>query len=299
MKRILFLVLLAVSLSGCSAIQSAFTVDNAAQAQGLTPTAQTVTPLPPTLGPTTTLGPTPTLSQVEVLSTEVARLSAQLSGTPATTPQPGKVAGAASVDGTRTTATMKVINFEMTGELFLSPVEVDKYVNDASKWLIGEPGVTLDDTATFTRGQIDAPYYVNIPEGGFTYFSLGEGKITLDGVTLTLKGEKGLNYLVVVRGRIDDNIVDSDLNETAVVSDFVPGHTIWSEMPTGARVSMGWFVQQLEASTTKSFSNCGATGCSRVKIVFFDVGSHLGQVYLVQAGYLTDWHLLESNNAVG
>ncbi|RLC30200.1 hypothetical protein DRH13_04685 [Candidatus Woesebacteria bacterium] len=180
-------------------------------------------------------------------------------------------------------------------EFFQTPVEATDVFNEESSWLIAEPGVILDDTAAWVIPSVKAEHYVNIPEGGFTYFSLGEGIITVDGVSLVLPGTEGLNYLVLIRGRIDDTIVDSDLNLTATVVDFVPGHAIWSIMPPGAYVSKGWFGQQLVMSTTTGGTNCGATGCTTVHVVLFDVDSHFYQKYEVKADNLDSWKLLESN----
>jgi len=183
----------------------------------------------------------------------------------------------------------------VTGEPFQTPVEATDVFNEESSWLIAEPGVILDDTAAWVIPSVKAEHYVNIPEGGFTYFSLGGGIITADGVSLVLPGAKGLNYLVLVRGRIDDTIVDSDLNLTATVVDFVPGHAIWSIMPPGAYVSKGWFNQQLVTSTTTGGTNCGATGCTTVHVVLFDVDSHFYQKFEVKADNLDSWTLLKSN----
>jgi hypothetical protein len=226
---------------------------------------------------------TPTPAPVRAISTSAAKTTGLASGV-LSTPTAKSVGS-----GT------KIADIKVVGELFLSSVEVRDSFNKDSSWIIGEYGVILDDSATWTRGQLDAPYHVNLPEGGFTFFSLGEGKITIDGVTIVLEPKRGRNYLFLARGRIDDTIVDSDLNLTAVVEDYAPGHAIWSEMPTGARVSKGWFLQQLVASTTAGFSNCGATGCSETRIVLFDADSHFCQMFQVQAGHLEEWKLLEAN----
>ena len=176
--------------------------------------------------------------------------------------------------------------------LFESPVVRTSVFNTESSWLIAEPGVLLDNTAAWTIPGTSQPWFINVPEGGFTYFSLGHGTITIDGVRLELPGAEGLNYLVVIRGRIDDTIVDNDLNETAEVTDFTPGHAIWSIMPPGAYVSRNWFRQQLVVSTTTGGTNCGATGCSLVKVVLFDVDSHFYQMFDVHAGSLDNWTLV-------
>lgn len=191
-----------------------------------------------------------------------------------------------------TITTQPVAPAPVIGDLYQSPVQTTDTFNGESAWMIAEPGVILDDSAVWTIPSTKEIWYVNVPEGGFTYFSIGEGVITIDGVKLSLAGENGLNYLMVLRGRIDDNIVDSDLNETAKVADFVPGHAIWSIMPPGAYVSKGWFRQQLVTSTTTGGTNCGATGCSKVIVVLFDINSHTQQRYEIQAEDLDNWTLV-------
>ena len=179
-------------------------------------------------------------------------------------------------------------------DVFQTPVECQQSFNQESSWLICEPGVILDNTAAWVIPSTEAKYFANVPEGGFTYFSMGQGTIMIDGITLSLSGEKGLNYLVIIRGRIDDGIIDSDLNLTAEITGFVPGHAIWSIMPPGAYVSKDWFRQQLVTSTTAGGTNCGATGCSRVRIILFDVDSHLYQMFEISRDIDT-WELIEKN----
>lgn len=181
------------------------------------------------------------------------------------------------------------------GNLFQTPVKCQESFNNDSSWLICEPGVILDNTAAWTIPGTKEHWFINVPEGGFTYFSMGEGVVTIDGVSLVLPGEQGLNYLVVIRGRIDDGIVDKDLNMTAEISDFVVGHAIWSIMPPGAYVSHDWFRDQLVVSTTTGGTNCGATGCTRTRIVLFDVDSHFYQMFGTHAGDIDNWTLLEAN----
>jgi hypothetical protein len=174
-------------------------------------------------------------------------------------------------------------------ELFLSPVKATETFNEDSKWLIAEPGVLLDNTTAWTIPGTKDTWFSNVPEGAFTYLSLGQGKITIDGYTLDLPYEKGHNYLVVIRGRIDDGIVDTDRNMTAEVTNFVPGHAIWSHMPKGAYVSKDWFLQQLVASTTESYTNCGALGCSHVTVVLLDIDTHFEQRFAVESKNLSNW----------
>lgn len=182
-----------------------------------------------------------------------------------------------------------VPNEPLSKTLFLSPVVAQETFNKESAWLIAEPGVLLDNTTAWTIPGTKDTWYSNVPEGAFTYYSLGQGKITVDGYALDLPYREGHNYLVLVRGRIDDAKVDTDRNMTAEVTDFVPGHAIWSHMPKGAYVSRDWFFDQLTASTTESYTNCGALGCSHVTVVLFDVDTHQEQRFAVEANDLTNW----------
>jgi len=176
-----------------------------------------------------------------------------------------------------------------------TPVKCDSSFNEESKWLICEPGVLLDNTTAWTIPGTKDIWYSNIPEGGFAYYSLGQGKITVDGYTLDLPYEIGHNYLVLIRGRIDDVKIDTDRNVTAEVVDFVPGHAIWSWMPKGAYISKDWFFQQMKASTTEGFTNCGALGCSHITVVLFDIDSHTEQRFAVKAEDLLKWELLKTS----
>ncbi|MBI5449393.1 hypothetical protein HY948_03710, partial [Candidatus Gottesmanbacteria bacterium] len=99
---------------------------------------------------------------------------------------------------------------------------------------------------------------------------------------------------------IDDGKIDTDRNVTAKVTNFIPGHMIYSHMPVGAYVSRDWLMQQLQASSqitdaTKSYTNCGALGCSETIIKLFDVDTHLYQMFSVKADDLMKWVLVEHN----
>lgn len=190
-------------------------------------------------------------------------------------------------------ATPIATSTDVQSELFQSPVKTTDVFNQDSAWMIAEPGVLLDNTAAWTIPGTKTAWYINVPEGGFTYFSMGQGKIIVDGFTIDLPYQEGNNDLILIRGRIDDGVVDSDLNETAEITNFVPGHAIWSIMPPGAYVSKDWFRQQLVMSTTTGGTNCGATGCTTTHVVLFDIDSHTFQVFEVKAGALDNWTLVQ------
>lgn len=183
----------------------------------------------------------------------------------------------------------------VTGGLFMSPVPTQSVFNKESSWLIAEPGRLLDASAIFTIPGTNEVWESNCPEGAFWYGSMGSGQIEIDGVTIVLQPENGLNYLVLLRCKIDDAIVDSDLNLTPEISHFVPGHATWAFLPTGAYVSKDWLRDQMVASTTGGYTNCGATGCSRIRIVLFDVDSHYFELFEVNASALDTWSLIEHN----
>lgn len=180
-------------------------------------------------------------------------------------------------------------------ELWNTPVSATSTFNQESAWLIAEPGVINDNTTTYVEMDTDQPYILNVPEGAFRYLSLGYGNIEVDGVNLSLPAEKGTNYLVLLRGRIADAIVDSDLNIDATVTGFKVGHATTAFMPKGAYVSKDWFRDQMVASSTENFTNCGAEGCSKIKIVLFDIDSHSFQKFQVNAGDLDNWKLVAQN----
>lgn len=183
----------------------------------------------------------------------------------------------------------------IVGETFQSPVKATKFFNEQSAWVIAAPGVIGDASTIFTIPATDEMYAANCPEGGFAYFSLGSGKIKMDDVKLVLNPEDGLIYLVIIRCTISDGIVDSDLNGTAELSGFVPGHATFAYLPSGAYVDNGWFRQQLVAATTQSFTACGLPGCSNARVVLFDRSSHKYQMFGVSADNLDAWVLIEHN----
>jgi hypothetical protein len=181
------------------------------------------------------------------------------------------------------------VEVNQSTSLFLSPVVVTDFFNQESKWLIAEPGIILDDTAAWTIPGTKDTWYINVPEGGFTYFSMGQGVIDVASIKIDMPWIAGNNYLVGIRGSIDDTIFSNDLNKTAAISGFVPGHAIWSIMKPGAYISKDWFYDQMVVSTTTGGTNCGATGCNQITIILADVDSGLVQRFVVKADNLNNW----------
>lgn len=121
----------------------------------------------------------------------------------------------------------------------------------------------------------DAPTGVNVPEGGFTLFSLGVGAFQVGDYYFELWGEPGNNYLLAIRGHYADGKQDSDLNSTAMVTSFVPGHAIamiYPGQPNGGFISEGQLLQMVKTAHTGG-TNCGAEGCSSVTVVTLDLNT--------------------------
>ena len=168
-------------------------------------------------------------------------------------------------------------------------VKCESTFADQTGWLLCEPGVLLDNTATFTRGQVKAIYNMDCPEGGFAYASFAQGRFHLARAGFTVDFPNmgpGTNRLIAVRCPLSDGKRDSDLNDTIEIGNFVVGHTIWSEIPPNhpdgsAFVSKGWFGQQLVTSFHTGGSNCGSDGCSTIYVTLIDVNSQLVETFKV------------------
>lgn len=122
------------------------------------------------------------------------------------------------------------------------------------------------------RGSVD---HGDVPEGGFAMFALGGGKISVNGVNITMPFAKGVGYLVLVRGRYADGAQDEDLNLTAEVTGFRSGHALYSKYPgnpNGGFVSWAQ-ARQMIGNMHTWYPNCGAEGCSSVYLVAYDTNT--------------------------
>ncbi len=112
---------------------------------------------------------------------------------------------------------------------------------------------------------------VLVPEGGYTYIAVRVVTFTHDGAQLKLLYQENNIYLIIVRGNPDDG-TSTDLNEIAMTTDYVRSAGIYSPMPSGAYVSLGWMLQQVAASFDDD-PNCGR-GCEKVTVVIVDLPTH-------------------------
>lgn len=133
-----------------------------------------------------------------------------------------------------------------------------------------EPGVLLDATAAFDHMSApDTP--ILCPEGGYAYIAIGGVTLSHNGSSLLLPYVERNIYLVFVRGLPDDGGA-SDLNQIVFASQYVRSTGIYSPMPAGAYISLGWTIQQIQNSFRGP--NCGATGCQTATVVVVDIKTH-------------------------
>lgn len=206
---------------------------------------------------------------------------------------------AASAPAAAMTSTIQSLP-AITGEVFTTPVVATKVLNAESGWLLAEPGILLDSTATFDRGSSAGEHFVQCPEGGFAYFSMGFGNLSIDDVALSLEKGHGIINLVLVRCPIDDGNPATDRNITIRVTDYLAGNIITSPMGQGAFISLDWFSQQLEVATgtavqngnLRSDGNCGRDGCEPY-VWLHDVDSNKTQVFKAES--ISNWTLIRGN----
>ncbi|MCD4751471.1 MAG: hypothetical protein K8R40_00175 [Anaerolineaceae bacterium] len=101
--------------------------------------------------------------------------------------------------------------------------------------------------------ETDSSVTINAAEGGYAFFSMGEGNIDVNGKSLYYQWTKGTTILVLVIGIHDDGDATTLLNSQVEVSDYVPGNIFTSfAIPApgqhsegGGVVNKAWFAQQL------------------------------------------------------
>lgn len=163
----------------------------------------------------------------------------------------------------------------------------DRLDDETTKETFAEPGVLLDNTAAFDYLSAEETP-INAPEGGFAYIAVGHISLSHDGYGLSLPGQTNNIYLIIIRGLPDDG-TDADFNQQVWASDYPRGFGIYSPMPYGAYVSLGWFLQQVEnAQESSGDPNCGADGCDKVTVVVIELQSHSYRLWEV-LGDSRDW----------
>lgn len=205
---------------------------------------------------------------------------------------------AASVTGAPAVAT----NYEVASGVFACTLQTQlcSFFAEPGKLLVGPEfeQAKIDSADGAIERFSPANQYVlrgvqdegNCPEGGFCHFSLGGGTIAFEGKepVIVLPFQRGVNYLVYVRGMYADASQDTDLNTTATVIGFKAGHALFSRYPgepNGGFISQGQLEQTVELAHSDA-TNCGSKGCSSVYVVVLDLNTgawaialHTGGVY--------------------
>lgn len=268
MKRFLVLVLLAVSLSGCAVIQSAFTVDTA---QAQEPTAEikivekiiTATP-PATIGPTATLAsstPKPTLSQ----SGGKIAGQALANSTPMAKPFPEVVIGSGPfVAGWNT-------------EWFCPQIGVPKETLPVAgtEETIAEPGAQFNEVAWDHLSAAETPFQV--PEAGFGYLAVGDVELFHNEGKIKLSSNGGTNLNIVIFRGLPDDGTPRDLNQIVWARNYVRGAGIYTPVKAAAFFPKNYTLDQVAGGFRPD--NCGM-GCKTVTITIIDLRTHTYRQWL-------------------
>lgn len=199
--------------------------------------------------------------------------------TPGAATQPANSGGAASGD----------FKSGWSTDWYWSPFRdtTDELTDEATRETFAEPGVLLNDTAAFDYlSANETP--ANAPEGAYLYVAVGAMSLTYDGARLSLLHQDENIYLVIVRGLPDDG-GPADLNQIVMLGDYVRGAGIYSPMPAGAYVSLGWFEQQIVNAGNDP--NCGGDGCERATVVVVDLKTKTYRMWTVNnpTGAPSNW----------
>ena len=125
--------------------------------------------------------------------------------------------------------------------------------------------------------------YQNVPEGGFVFFTGGQMKVQIGEIVVEMPYKAGHNYFFVARGIYADGKQDSDLNKTAKITDYKPGHLQVRMYPSALKsnlafISEGQFLQEVVTSHITG-TNSGAEGASKLTLVAVDVNTGATQIW--------------------
>jgi hypothetical protein len=245
-------------------------------------------------------------------------------------PEAGGVKATATAEPTKPIATETPKSWEITGDLFAAsgiPQSVDVRNVDVAKgvfkntigkgteaWL-AEPGKLLvgpdfpQDIINQAGGAIErispvnqqvffqeGPSYFNLPEGGFNLGTTAGVKITVGDAIIKLNPQEGHNWMFVLRGLYADGKQDSDRNIRVKFEDYVAGHIQvmrYPGKPNGGFISEKQFEQIAETSHQEE-TNCGAEGCSRLSVFFYDANTGATAI-ITQEGLNNHWKSVWAN----
>lgn len=114
---------------------------------------------------------------------------------------------------------------------------------------------------------------VSLDEGAFLFAKASKLSMEVGDFKINVDGPERNNWFVVLRGNFPDNKQDSDLNRTALITDYQPGHALVERYPPGAFISEGQFKQYAEASHTGQGGTVGKEGGSELNVLVLDVNT--------------------------
>lgn len=122
----------------------------------------------------------------------------------------------------------------------------------------------------------------NVPEGGFVFFTGGQMKVKIGNVVVDMPYKPAHNYFFVARGIYADGKQDSDLNRTAIITDYKPGHLQVRMYPSALKSNLAFiseeqFLQEVVTSHITG-TNCGAEGASNLTVVAVDINTGATQI---------------------
>lgn len=153
-----------------------------------------------------------------------------------------------------------------------------------------------------------APFFQNLPEGGFSFVIGGGGTIkkigTLEvpGVELILPNKPNTIYVAGLRALYPDGQQGTDRNLTLMV-DGKPGHVLFKQYGPADRgnsafISLDHFLQDIVTGHSGG-SNCGDGGCAEVNVIMFDANTGAFAISRQIQGQSGDprqgWQLLAKN----
>jgi hypothetical protein len=134
--------------------------------------------------------------------------------------------------------------------------------------------------------------YQNVPEGGFVFFTGGQMKVQIGNIVVEMPHKFGHNYFFVARGTYADGKQDSDLNKTAKITNYKPGHLQVRMYPSALKSNLAFISEEqfLQEAVTSHITgtNSGAEGASKLTLVAVDINTGATQIWRHEQTRSTD-----------
>ncbi len=159
-----------------------------------------------------------------------------------------------------------------------------------------ESGGTIQPFSPVTQEVIRWPgeAHQNVPEGGFVFFTGAEMQVEIDDVVVNMPHKPAHNYFFVARGIYADGKQDSDLNRTAKITNYKPGHLQVRMYPSALKSNLAFiseeqFLQEVVTSHITG-TNSGAEGASNLTVVAVDINTKATQIFRHKQLRTTDFN---------